>query len=332
MSESFNDALARLSSSMASVAEKQPRFRGCLWGPSGTGKTVLAAKIMQQIIAPKMGILYIDTSEGWVSLRNHENEGLTKNTLHIPFTTIEDIRVIGTAIKNKVGKFAYIGGIILDEASSMAQMDTDRLFEVRKQTTAGTRNATDSLVPEWPDYHAALARFRTMNAELFDIEGLHVIMTAHQAEKKGRDGSVINLFPSFSPKIAAKVKEPLHLVGFCTSQYRPEGDNVGYFREVQVHPTGLVDAKCRLPINTLRVPSEHLPVIIHDWLGAGGVEVQHDDTPIEDPDETKSVEGLTPEEALVKVDEATEGGALSGPEPVESDGESEEFSIFAPIN
>ena len=50
MSEDFAAAIARLQGMMTTVDKKQPRFRGCLYGPSGAGKTVLAQKIMKSIV------------------------------------------------------------------------------------------------------------------------------------------------------------------------------------------------------------------------------------------------------------------------------------------
>lgn len=320
--ESFNSALARLTASMAPVTTKQPRFRGLLYSNSGVGKTVLAAQIMRALVPEGLGIIYVDTSEGWISLRNHE--GLSDGIMAIPFTTIEDIRVIGQAIKQKQGVFAYIGGIILDEASSMSQIDTDRLYETRKAVAANSNRPVESLTPEWADYNAALARFRAMLSELFDIEGLHVMLNAHVSEKKDSRGNITSLFPSFSPSIAKKVKEPLHLVGHMTAVSRvnpanPEGPPI-YERVVQVHPTTMYDAKTRLPINATKVPAAYLPGLIADWINAGGVEVTHDSTPREDTPEENPLEGMTSEEALTTVDEA----ANAEPEAVSLD--------FEPIN
>lgn len=313
MSESLNDALARLAGQMKSVTEITPRFRGMLYGRSGSGKTVLAAKILKTICPPKTGILYIDTSEGFVSLKNHEDEGLTKNVKRVPFTTIEDIRIIGQAIKHKQGMFAYVSGVVLDEGSSMAGIDTDRLYEARKASDP----RVDSLTPEWPDYHAALQRFRVMSAELHDIEGLHVITVAHVSEKKDTRGNIIHMFPSFSPKIAEKVKEPLHLVGYCSAVHTPDAESeVKYHREVQVNPTNFIDAKTRLPIPQLRVLQDDLPGLVKAWLDAGGVPVEADDTPREDPDESKDLTGLTKEEALEKVDSTVDDDDLTGLEDI----------------
>lgn len=327
MTETFEQSVARLQGMMTDISTKQARFRGCLYGNSGSGKTVLAQRIMQTIVPEGKGILYVDTSEGWVSIRNHPE--LMRRTQAIPFTTIEDIRVIASAIKNKVGIYQYIGGVILDEGSSMAQIDTDRVFEARKISSIGSRNPVESLVPEWPDYNAALQRFRQMNAELFDIDGLHVIIVAHVSDKKDKQGNIVNMFPSFSPKIAAKVKEPLHLVAYCTSEFKPDpsSDGVKYEREIQVHPTKMIDAKTRLPIKSLTINSDLLAGIVQDWLASGGIEVEHDDTPIDDPEPDPLI-GVDPAEAMSIVDEATEGGLVEGPEIVADEG----GDIFEPIN
>lgn len=307
MSESFASAVARLAAQMAPVTTKQPRFRGMLYSNSGVGKSVLSAQIMQALVPDGMGILYIDTAEGWVSLRNHE--GLSDRVMYVKFTTIEDIRVIASAIKNKIGTFAYIGGIILDEGSSMSQIDTDRLFEVRRLTAQNSGKGIDSLTPEWADYNAALARFRAMLAELFDIDGLHVIINAHVSDKKDSKGNVVHQFPSFAPSIAKKVKEPLHLVGYLSATNRPNTSVQNgapiYERVVQVHPTIQFDAKTRLPIHNVKVRADELPALIRDWIGSGGVEVTPDSTPVEDEATENPLAELSPEEALNLVDSAS---------------------------
>lgn len=298
---SFATDLARLTQLMTPVSSKAASFRGMLYGPSGAGKSTLGAMVMRTICPPDRGILYVDTSEGYVSIRNIA--GLADNIQCIPFTTIEDLRVIGQAIREKAGVFAYVSGIVLDEASSMAQLDLDRVFEARK---ARDPQKTTGSVPEWEDYNSALVRFRTMLAELTAVPGLNVLLIAHVKEKKDSRGVPTNSYPAFSPTTAAKIKEPLHLVGYLTAGVGPVNadGSPSYTRQVQVHPTLRVDAKTRIPVGTTTVPADSLPVIIQEWLNSGGQEVPVDSTPRQDvvePDE--DLTGLDPEEIFEKVEE-----------------------------
>lgn len=277
--------LARITASMQPITQKQPRFRGMIYGESGVGKTTVAVEILQRIVRPGTGILYIDTSEGWVSLNNRP--GLSEGVMYVPFTSIEDIETIVDAIARREGVFAYIGGIVLDEASSMAEIDLDRLHERRQVEDPSI------LTPEWPDYHAGLKRFRSMMAKLFAIPDLHVMLLAHVNSKKGKQGEILRTFPKFPEKTAAKIKEPLQIVGYMTSGNKPsQGDQPPtYERLIQVYPTNKLDAKTRIPINQVRVSAEELPAIIQDWVNAGGHEIALDATPREeqpellDPDE-----------------------------------------------
>lgn len=278
------DDIARIQASMKPISKKRPRFRGMIYGESGVGKTTVAAEILQKIIPEGTGILYVDTSEGWVSLNNVP--GLGEGVMYVPFTTIEDLEIMIQAIAAKHDVFAYIGGVIFDEASSMAEMDVDRLHEKRQLSDSSI------LVPEWPDYHAGLKRFRSMMAKLFDIPDLHVMLLAHVNVKKGSKGEIIRTFPKFPEKTAAKIKEPLQLVGYMTSGNKPsleEGAPI-YERLIQVYPTGKLDAKTRIPIPQVRVTAEELPQIIVDWINSGGPEitpasVQEEQTPLLDPDD-----------------------------------------------
>ncbi len=297
----FASDLERLTGMMTPVSSKAASFRGMLYGPSGAGKSTLAAMVMRTICPPDRGILYIDTSEGYVSIRNIP--GLADNIQCIPFTTIEDIRIMGRAIREGAGVFAYVSGLVLDEASSMAQLDLDRVFESRKAKDPQKAGS----VPEWEDYNAALVRFRTMLAELTSIPGLNVLLIAHVKEKKDSKGTVTQGYPAFSPTTAAKIKEPLHLVGYVTAGVGPvkTDGTPQYTRQVQVHPTLRVDAKTRVPIATTTVPAESLPVILKEWLATGGQEIVMDSTPRQDVVETEDLSDLDPEEIFEKVEETT---------------------------
>lgn len=303
----LNDAIARIASTAVAANKKQSTFRGCLYGPSGVGKSVIGAMIMRTIVPPDKVIIYIDTSEGYVSWRNHP--GLSDGIIVIPFTTIEDLRHIASAIKNKIPPFDNVGGMILDESSKMTEIDVLRIFELRKAGIWGEKEkgeAEKEATVVGRDYQIALDRFRQVNYEIYDNRDLHVLQIAHQADKKDRQGAVVSVYPDFSPKIAKNMKEPLHLVANITATIEPNPTNPGapnYRRVAQVHPSRMVDAKCRLGINSTSVSADELPAIIGKWVKEGREAVHADDTPrdeiITGPETT---EPKTPQEVMTEVD------------------------------
>jgi len=269
MSNEMKEALARISGSMTKVTEASPRARLCLYGRSGAGKTVLSAGIAKQLIRPGEKIIILDTSEGYESIKKHGS--LADNIWQIPFTTLEDAEIIAQAIQHRMPPFDDVGCIILDEGSSISSLDTDRVYNARK--TAGK---TDSEVPEWPDYNVGYVRFRNMVTQLYDTPNLHVILIAHYSEKKDRKGNVIEIFPSFAPSIAKKVKENLHLVGYVSAIQVPSLDETKpaeYVRMVQVFPSALYDAKNRIVgMTNIKYSDVEIVQIIKNWIDAGGEE------------------------------------------------------------
>lgn len=266
--------------SIVDVNAKVATFRGLIYGPKGVGKTTLTIQIMKELLADSPGkfVLHIDTSEGYVSLRNVP--GLQDGVKTMPFTTYENLRAIADAIKKKIKPFDQIGGIVLDEMSKMAEQDTLRVFEARKTGAYGAKEqdmADDQVTTEGRDHQIALNRFRKMYYDVFDLRDIHVIATAHQAEKKDKQGNIIAIAPDFSPKIGGQAGQLVHLVAYITAKTvkNPEDLKVtNYERMAQVHPTTRIDAKTRLDIKTTSVNAALLPKIVSKWA-EHGVEIEH---------------------------------------------------------
>lgn len=272
----LTNALARIAASASLASGKQKTFRGCLYGPSGSGKSTIAAMIMRTLVNKDEGtILYIDTSEGWVSWGNHP--GLSDGITIIPFTTIEDLEAIADGIKQKIAPFDKVKGVILDEGSKMTEQDVIRVLEGRRAGVYGDgKFKTTSIVTEGVDFQIALERYRKMSYKLYDNRDIHVIVVAHQQDKKDKQGNIISVFPSFSPKIAQAVKEPLHLSAHIVGTVTSDLSNPGmpkYSRIAQVHPSIMVDAKCRMDIRETSVDAETLPQRVKAWLDKGGEQV-----------------------------------------------------------
>lgn len=266
--------LARIANMASLVTEKSKTFRGELYGPSGGGKSTIAAMMMRNLVDIRTGdrILHIDTSEGYVSWENHP--GLSDGILTVPFTTLEDLNAIADGIRQKIAPWDKIKGVIFDEGNKMAEQDAIRVNRARQKGVYGTKlQETANIVTEGPDYMIALERWREMIFKMLDNRDIHVIICAHQAEKKDRQGNTVGITPMFSPKINQATKEYLHLVAHLVGTVTTDPTNPGtpvYRRTAQVHPTVMVDAKCRLGIKETAINADELPDRVYQWLTSGG--------------------------------------------------------------
>lgn len=267
-----------LVNSFQDIETKVSTFRGVIYGSKGVGKTTLGMQILQRLVPPDKMILDIDTSEGYVSLRNVP--GLMNRVKVQEFKSYESVRLLASYIRDKVAPFDKVGGVMLDEMSKMAEQDAVRVFEARQRGDYGAKEqatALDQATTEGRDHQIALNRFRKMYYDLFDNRDIHVIATAHMQEKKDKQGVIIGIAPDFSPKIGGQVGQLTHLVGYLTAKNEPNPADLKtarYTRDMQVHPTIRVDAKTRLDIKSTSVKADTLPDIIAKWA-EHGVEVDN---------------------------------------------------------
>ena len=258
--------LAEMEAEVEDINSKVARFKGMLYGPSGTGKTVLALRLMQAILEgrPKNRIVYVDTSEGWTSIRNHP--GLAENVLFVPFKGYDYLETVLFAINANAGKFANVGGIILDEATKMSHRDLERVFVHRSETAK-----TKPEAPEWPDFYRALTRMKMLLTFIYEnAPDVNLIMVGHEKDKKNKDtGAVVFTYPSFNPQVAEEVKGDLQLLGRVTAKQTGRQGDAQYAREIQVHPTTLIDAKTRVSGLPVKTDAETLIAKTVEWLQRG---------------------------------------------------------------
>jgi len=325
LNESLEQKILRIAASAVDANKKNSYFRGALYGPSGVGKSVLAAMILRSIIKSDEGfILDIDTSEGYVSWRNHP--GLNKGIKIIPFTNLGDVRAIVQGIQQgisvKIGDELFdlskCRGLILDEFSKMVEIDVLRIHEARERGEFGKSGTqagpSGSKVPEGWDYQFALQRFRVVNAEIHDLRNLNIITIAHQSEKKDKRGNTIGVFPSYPPKIAQNMKEAIHLVAHITGRIVNDPANPGRpvaERKAQVYPSVLVDAKCRLGIQQTSINADLLPQLIKKWIEEGGVVLEDDNEVREDEITQEEFNEVTKDMAPQDILTAMDNGEIS---------------------
>lgn len=261
--------LNQLLSMMQSPDVNRRNFKGMIYGAMGQGKTHLALQILDQIVEPGKIILHVDTSHNKDIV---SQVGMQHQVQPLPFTTIEDLRLVAEAITEQQPPWNAIGGVLFDESSTIAIEDLDRLFETRKHLIeTGQRRTPKEGIPEtpdWADYRPGLQRMRSLVSVLHDMPGLHVIELAHE---RAKDGAIT---PDFPPATVKEIAKPLHLVARLVAEISQEigSEDATYKRTVQIHPVGAVQAKSRLGVPTVRFGAEYLPGVIKGWVDAGAVE------------------------------------------------------------
>lgn len=274
--------------SMQSARDLSPTFRSVIYGDNGTGKSVLAARVIWRLLKPDQYMIFFDTSEGWTSLLNvpeflGPDGRLSERIKVVPFEAYEQLNFFAEVIGNKKPPFDKVGGIVLDEASKMSEQDIIRVFESSLAGKYGEKEKERAQkagpIQEGRDYQIALSRFQKMYYNLFDFcskqNGIHIVATAHVNEKKDKQGVIIGIEPKFSPKIGSAAKDLVHIVGYLTNTIDkvPGSPELASFkRSLQVHPSIRVNAKCRIGIKTTSIDADRLPDIVSEWA-KNGIEV-----------------------------------------------------------
>lgn len=220
---------------------------GILYGDSGGGKTYTAAKLAQKIAKLYGGkVLYFDAVNAWRTLKNHPE--LLDGLVHIKYTGKSQLDVLNIALENNRPEVADFKVIVLDEASTMLDMDCDLVLEAGAQ--ADTTKDPDVLTQ--PDMGKATQRMRRTIIKLLK-QDVSVIMVSHVRNDLDKDVGFATTRPAFMPKFSRTAREGLDFVVFQSATQKARDGELRYERQVQCHPTTLVVAKTRvggLPLKT----------------------------------------------------------------------------------
>jgi len=256
-------ALAELESSLKDIRTTVPRFCGSLYGEPGVGKTVLGIGIAQLITPPDKRILLIDTSDGYVSLRNHPS--LINRVDAYMFSTVEKLNLLAMAIKGKRGSFANVGTIVFDEMSSVVRSNLLAVASTREriQRDAGSMQLEEGALDR-RDYGISQNAIYRMFEGYRNLDA-NLIVTAHSKVEDGTSRTKMGM----SPGVLADLSKNFQIIGHMTSTIKinKETKKEFYDRKVQVHPTTLVVAKTRIGgfDNAIITPNELLKGI-QIWL------------------------------------------------------------------
>lgn len=261
------DVLKALEDSLEPMESLLPRFVGLFYGDNGTGKTLAAFQIAQEITPADKTIIYFDTSEGWVTLLRYPS--LKKRAERIAFRGLNHLKNVADAVATKAGRFANVGAIILDESSSFAADNLVAIGKIREQkiTSANKENPLATGAADRADYNVSMNYVMdAYNYMLRNVQGVHIISLAHERDNS-KENMPINMTPDFPAALCRKMMREQQIVARFQNILTKESDgSTSYNRVVQVHPIVGSAAKNRLGIDDVYVTPEAVVRRTIDYL------------------------------------------------------------------
>jgi hypothetical protein len=189
-----------------------------------------------------------------------------------------DLFGFATALGNHAKGFTDYDVVIVDELSSMSQ---DALDDVVTEKTGDINGEVD-----WTYYKSAGRRVMSVLNKLHDVEGLHVIVVAHERKDLLRP-KVFVTSPAFNPSLMGDVGKIMHVIANCSRIVEGSEAATTFRFIIQSQLSKLVTAKSRIGgMPTYLDPTEFVGVI-DNWVSSGAIatdttsaEVYHD--PAED--------------------------------------------------
>lgn len=253
--------LEELKSSISDLEGLRTMSKFLLYGESGVGKTVETMELAQLVTPVDKRILYVDTGEGWVSLKNHPK--LKNRTMRMTYTGLAQIGLLVDAIEANIDGFNDYGTIVFDEFSTSAKQFLHLVLdanEVKAMTEA----------PEFKHWGILSRNIEKTIWKLLELKETHnLFLIAHERTKKNKATSLEQRGPSFMESIEGTVKENMHVVARMTAEVTNKEGAPQYVRKLQVHPTKLVVAKSRIGGLDILVSPDQFNKRVADWLMAG---------------------------------------------------------------
>jgi len=223
--------------SKAPMEDSHPKLLGMLYGDSGTGKTVLAARIAEALGGRWA---YVDYKEGFTTLAiNPRWRHLTRFMQRFKYEGLSQLHVLSQAIQERVPGFEF-DGIITDEFSSMCEKNLLDVTKARAKKDPGK----DPSEPKQPDMMASTNLCKDAFNSLLAID-CHLLVLSHV--RKDQDDLKISVTsPKFMPALSGTLREPMQLVGHVTADLVNNMAVEEYKRWVQIAPTRSIVAKTRI--------------------------------------------------------------------------------------
>lgn len=235
-------ALVKSMKKMGAKKEEGVPVVAVISGDQGTGKTTAMMKLIYSIVPKEKRIIYMDSAQGWSSLMNDpmfQTAEFDDRVMWTQYENMEQQLVLAAAIRDKVPPFDTIGGLVMDEYSSMVKRDRTWIVKARSQQKEKKNEGfKDPFQPAQPDYLASQIRSEdVINAYL--STGIHIGFTSH--EKLDKDTLMIR--PDFSPGAANDLQRLVHSVLRASVKVDSKGEVT---RRLQLQPIGRVSAKNRI--------------------------------------------------------------------------------------
>lgn len=245
------------------LSEPERDFAGLIYGPIGSGKTILSLQLAQALTQTGR-ILYLDSSDGWVSVSGKKFAALRAGVTRLRVTTYADFAGVADALLKNAKGYEDFDVIIMDEATSIADKVIDEVaVDIHDDITQ----------IEGRDYRPVQLLYMQALNKLHDTEGLSTILVAHDRVDKvgrGEDAPTISS-PGYPPKLGKEVAKIMHVVAYLDSTVKGAENGPTYVREVQAQPTRRISAKSRITDMPLRMSPQQFINRIITWVDSGSM-------------------------------------------------------------
>lgn len=207
-----------------------------IFGDIGTGKTVSAMEFMQAIVPQDKKIVYVDSALNFATLKNKEHKHLMRRTKKMAYENQEQLVLLANAIRSSPDLKSKIGGIVLDEYSTMSNLDQHWVITARAEQANKEGKYKDPFTAALPDYGAQKIRSaEVVNA--FLMAGVHVVFVCHE-----RYDDLKRIVPDFPDKTSKEFSRLIHGVYHATVEVA--GGQRKY--KLQLQPVNRVSCKNRI--------------------------------------------------------------------------------------
>ena len=241
------------------------KFKMCLYGTSGVGKTVEAIHLAHLIKEEGKKVLHIDTSEGYISLFNHPQLMKPENYQRMLYKGLSQITDLVEAIQAGAGGFDVYDTLVFDEFSTSAKKFLHVVLDANKLSDSLTK------APEFKEWGIMSRHIEGTIWKLLELKDTHnIFFLAHERWKEDKATKAKSYAPSFMDSIEGPVKENCHVVARMEAEVTNMTGAPVYNRTLQVHPTRIVTAKSRVGELDIKVSPARLNERVVEWLASGG--------------------------------------------------------------